>query len=82
MDHASNGLRTAAYPAPQENRLELWTIARHRIEALLDKVCKIMPGDELDAYERRRIETRFDALERAGLIRGTLNSGDASKSDI
>ena len=77
MDYASTRSRTTIFSARQIERLALWTNARRRLEALLNKVCKIMPADDLDADEGRRIKTLIDALDRAELIRRTFNTGDA-----
>jgi hypothetical protein len=50
-----------------------WTSAERRVESLLNSLGNIMPADELDAYERRRIETLVDALDRAEQIRRNFN---------
>ena len=82
MDYASIGSRPAVCSAPQNDRLALWIVTRRTLEVLLSKVCKFMPGDDLDADEGRRVATLIDALDRAELIRRTSNAEDASKSDI
>ena len=69
MDGEAIGLETASTVAPQEGYKTFWASAKRRFEAVLNSISNTMPVHDLDAYERRRIETLVDALERAARIR-------------
>ena len=69
MDGEAIGLETASTVAPQEGYKTFWASAKRRFEAVLISISNTMPIHDLDAYERRRIETLVDALERAEQIR-------------
>ena len=81
MDHTSTRSEATICFARQIERLALWTYARHGLEVMLSNVCKILPRDDLDADEGRRIQSLIDALDRAELIRRTFNTGGGSKID-
>lgn len=54
---------------PTHGSKVFWTNAKRRVEAILNNICNIAPHHDFDAYERRRIETLVDALDRAEQIR-------------
>jgi hypothetical protein len=72
MDGEAIGLGTVGTVAPQDGYKTFWTNAKRRFEAVLNSISNTMPVHDLDAYERRRIETLVDALERAAQIRRKL----------
>lgn len=69
MDGEAIGLGTVGTVAPQVGYNTFWTNAKRRFEAILNGIFNTTPVHDLDAYERRRIETLVDALDRAAEIR-------------
>ena len=72
MDGEAIGLGTVGTVAPQDGYKTFWINAKRRFEAVLNGISNTMPVRDLDAYERRRIETLVDALKRAAQIRHKL----------
>jgi hypothetical protein len=81
MDHTSTRSEVTYCFVGQIERLVLWAYAKRGFEVILNNVCKILPRDDLDAEEGRRIQSLIDAIDRAELIRRTFNTGDGSKID-
>jgi hypothetical protein len=70
MDGEAIGLGTIGSVAlPQGGHPTFWTNAKRGFVSLLNSICNIAPHHDLDAYERRRIETLVDALDRAKQMR-------------
>jgi hypothetical protein len=69
MDGEAIGLGTTSTVAPRDGYKTFWINAKRRFETVLNGISNTMPVRDLDAYERLRIETLVDALERAAQIR-------------
>jgi hypothetical protein len=64
MDGNTIKLEAADAMAPVHGFKVFWTNAKRRFESILNSICNIAPHHDLDAYERQRIETLAEALER------------------
>ena len=69
MDGEAFGSRAADTLAQQQGFATFWKNAKRKFESILNSISNTMPVHDLDAYERQRIETLVDALERAAQIR-------------
>jgi hypothetical protein len=72
MDGDAIEMGTVATVISQDGYKTFWANAKRRLKAVLNSISSTMPFHDLDAYERRRIETLVDALERAAQIRRKL----------
>ena len=69
MDGNTIKLEAADTLAQQQGFATFWKNAKRKFESILNSISNTMPVHDLDAYERQRIETLVDALERAAQIR-------------
>jgi hypothetical protein len=72
MDGEAIGLRTTNTVEPHDGYGTFCANTKRGFEAVLNTISNIMFVCELDVYERQRIETLVDALERAAQIRRKL----------
>lgn len=94
MDGEAFGSRAADTLAQQQGFATFWKNAKLKFESILNSISNTMPVHDLDAYERQRIETLAEALERAKQTRinyatncdhrlaATENTGDFHSSKI